>query len=212
VTTGLRRFLEPQPRARAGERCELCAEPVGEGHAHVADLETRNLLCACRPCYLLFTHKGAAAGRYRAVPDRYLHDAAFRLSEGQWDDLQIPVRVAFFFRNSSMGRVVAFYPSPAGATESLLPLETWQEVVAANPPFADVADDVEALLLRRTGDGFECFLIPIDACYELVGLVRMHWKGFDGGQEAWREIDAFFDRLRERSRPAGHDRSGSLPP
>jgi hypothetical protein len=59
---------------------------------------------------------------------------------------------------------------------------------------------VEALLVRRAGEGFECFLVPIDACYELVGLVRMHWKGFDGGQEAWEAIDGFFDAVRERSR------------
>jgi hypothetical protein len=204
VTAGLRRFLEPEkPRPRPGEHCELCAEPLGGGHSHVADLETRNIICTCRACYLLFTHQGAGRGRYRAVPDRYLHDPSFRLTDAQWDTLQIPVRVAFFFRNSSLGKVVAFYPSPAGATESLLPLETWEEVVGANPAFADVADDVEALLVRRTADGFECHLVPIDACYELVGLVRMHWKGFDGGEEAWGEIGGFFDRLRERSRAVG---------
>jgi uncharacterized protein DUF5947 len=178
----------------------MCAEPVGDGHSHVVNLETRAIMCTCRACYLLFTHQGAAGGRYRAVPDRYLHDPAFRLGEGQWEALQIPVRVAFFFDNSDLGRVVAFYPSPAGATESLLSLEAWKDVVAANPVLTDLAPDVEALLVQRTGEGFECFLIPIDACYELVGLVRMHWKGFDGGQEAWEAIDGFFDRVREQSR------------
>jgi hypothetical protein len=44
-------------------------------------------------------------------------------------------------------------------------------------------------------------VVPIDACYELVGLVRMHWKGFDGGEEAWAAIGGFFDAVRERSRP-----------
>jgi len=122
------------------------------------------------------------------------------LDDAQWEALQIPVRVAFFFDNSDLGRVVAFYPSPAGATESLLPLEAWADVVAANPALTDLAPDVEALLVRRAGEGFECFLVPIDACYELVGLVRMHWKGFDGGQEAWEAIDGFFDAVRERSR------------
>ena len=108
--------------------------------------------------------------------------------------------MAFFFRNSSLGRMLAFYPSPAGATESLLSLEAWAEVVAANPVMTDLVPDVEALLVRRAGQGFECFLVPIDACYELVGLVRMHWKGFDGGEEAWDAIDGFFDAVRERSR------------
>jgi hypothetical protein len=78
----------------------------------------------------------------------------------------------------------------------------------------DLLPDVEALLVRRAGEGFECFLVPIDACYELVGLVRMHWKGFDGGEEAWEAIDGFFDAVRDRSRPAAGDlieRSDSPP-
>ena len=224
MTQGLRRFVGPppaeggptmpaatgeRPRAAPGEACEMCAEPVGDGHSHVVNLDSRQILCTCRACWLLFTHRGAAGGRYRAVPDRYLHDPGFRLDEGQWDALQIPVRVAFFFNNSDLGRVAAFYPSPAGATESLLSLEAWADVVAANPVMTDLAPDVEALLVRRAGGGFECYLVPIDACYELVGLVRMHWKGFDGGQEAWEAIDGFFDAVRERSRPVPKEAGAS---
>jgi hypothetical protein len=210
VSAGLRRFLEPEPKQRPapGERCDLCAEPVPEEHSHVVNLDSRAILCACRACYLLFTHEGAAGGRFRAVPERYLHDPGFRLDDAQWDALQIPVRMAFFFHNSSMERTVAFYPSPAGATESLLPLEAWEEVVAANPTLASLAPDVEAVLVRRADDGFESYLVPIDACYQLVGLVRLHWRGFDGGEEAWREIDGFFERLRQRCRegPGGSRR------
>jgi hypothetical protein len=200
---GLRRFREP-PAARqapaAIERCEMCAEAVGPEHSHVVDLEGRGLLCVCRACYLLFTHEGAARGRYRAVPDRYRYDPGFAVTAAQWDELQIPVGIAFFFRNSRLGRSVAFYPSPGGATESLLPLAVWEQILAANPAMADVADDVEALLLRRTDTGTECHLVPIEACYDLVGRVRLQWKGFDGGQQARQEIEEFFARLQERSR------------
>jgi hypothetical protein len=183
----------------------MCAEPIGDGHSHVVNLDSRQILCTCRACWLLFTHHGAAGGRYRAVPDRYLFDSGFKLGDGAWEELQIPVRVAFFFHNSDLGKVAAFYPSPAGATESLLSLEAWAGVVAANPVMTDLAPDVEALLVRRAGEGFECYLVPIDACYELVGLVRMHWKGFDGGEEAWAAIDGFFDAVRERSRPVARE-------
>ena len=215
MTSGLRRFVGPKPegadlpvpgaagskpRAAPGEACEMCAEPIGDGHSHVVNLDSRQIMCCCRACWLLFTHQGAAGGRYRAVPDRYLYDPGFKLGDGAWEALQIPVRVAFFFANSDLGKVAAFYPSPAGATESLLSLEAWADVVAANPVMTDLAPDVEALLVRRAGEGFECYLVPIDACYELVGLVRMHWKGFDGGEEAWAAIDGFFDAVRERSR------------
>ena len=196
---GLKRFLETQAPPPVGERCELCNERIPEEHPHVVNLESRALLCSCRPCYLLFTQRGAAGGKYASVPDRHLYDPEFTLSHAQWEELQIPVRMAFFFVNSPLGKTVAFYPSPAGATESLLALETWDRIMAANPLFSSLAPDVEALLVCRRDDRYECYLAPIDACYELVGHVRLHWKGFDGGQEAWAAIDGFFSRLRERA-------------
>ena len=60
--------------------------------------------------------------------------------------------------------------------------------------------DVEALLVRRDPGHSDAFIVPIDACYELVGELRRLWKGFDGGTEAREAMDAFFDRLRERAR------------
>ena len=186
----------------------MCQEPIGEEHSHVVDVENRGLLCTCRACTLLFTHEGAGHGRYRAVPTRVLHDPRFELSEQRWDEIQIPVSMAFFFLNSTIGAFSAFYPSPAGATESLLDLEAWQGVLTDNPGMATVAPDVEALLVRRTDDGFECFLVPIDACYELVGLVKVNWKGFSGGDEAWEAIDGFFEALRLRSRPVDRGATG----
>ena len=111
--------------------------------------------------------------------------------------------MAFFFMNSELGRMAAFYPSPAGATESLLPLGAWERVIDANPDFSDAATDVEALLLRRDDDKTACYLVPIDVCYELVGRVKMHWRGFSGGETVWAEIDAFFAGLQERSERVG---------
>jgi hypothetical protein len=204
---GLRRFVgsaaSPPPQAapneQQGERCEMCATPISEWHGHVVDVENRGLMCTCRPCALLFTKEGAAGGRYKAVPERYRYAANVPLAEATWNSMEIPVATAFFFTNSSLERTVAFYPSPAGATESLLSLEAWTDLLAAIPDFADLRSDVEALLVYKGHSGFEFFAVPIDACYQLVGLVRMHWQGFDGGEQAWTEIHKFFDSLRERS-------------
>jgi hypothetical protein len=195
------RQMRPRPPTRAGERCELCTEEIGDEHGHLVDLQGRNLLCACRGCYLLFTSDGAGGAHYRAVPDRYVAFPDFRLSPAQWDSLQIPVSVAFFFLNSSLGRVAAFYPGPAGATESELSLDTWEEVVVANPELVTLQPDVEAFLVRAQPNrgGAECFLVPIDACYELVGHLRRTWRGFDGGGEAHDQLEAFFERVRERA-------------
>jgi len=53
-----------------------------------------------------------------------------------------------------------------------------------------------------SGDGFSCHLVPIDACYELVGRMRRLWRGFDGGSEARAAMADFFSTVQERSRPA----------
>ncbi len=85
----------------------------------------------------------------------------------------------------------------------MLALESWRELACADAAIDAMEPDVEALLVRRGREGgFECFLVPIDACYELTGIVRRRWRGFDGGEDARRDIDAFFDALREKSRAA----------
>ena len=200
----LRRITTSRPEPVVGERCDMCAEPIGEEHQHVVNLESRGLMCTCRGCYLLFTAENATL-RYRAVPDRYLAFPEFSFGRAEWDDLQIPVGLAFLFWNSALDRIVAFYPGPAGATESELPLDAWERIEGANPQLRVMQADVEALLLRgpdREHPGFSCQVVPIDACYELVGRLRSLWRGFDGGQEARAAIDEFFTGVEKRSRPA----------
>ena len=200
----LRRITTTRPAPVVGERCEMCAEPIAEPHQHVVNLESRVLMCTCRGCYLLFTAEQAQL-RYRAVPDRYLSFPDFRFGAAEWDDLQIPVGLAFLFRNSVQERVVAFYPGPAGATESELSLDAWQRMLDANPELGQLKPDVEALLLRAADhdqEGFSCHVVPIDTCYELVGRLRSLWRGFDGGREARDAITEFFARVEQRSRPA----------
>ncbi len=198
----LRRLSQNRPAPFAGERCEMCATPIDEPHSHVVSLESRALMCTCRPCYLLFSDQDAHL-RYRSVPERYLSFPDLALDARAWDELQIPVGLAFLFRNSVQERTIAFYPSPAGATESELPLDAWDRILEHNPQLAVLRPDVEALLVRRTdGPAGSCHLVPIDACYELVGQLRMLWRGFDGGREAHDAMDEFFARVHKRSRPA----------
>lgn len=191
-----------RPPEPAGERCEMCSESIAEEHQHVVNVAARQLMCVCRACYLLFTDSGAEL-RYRAVPDRYLALRDFALDRRGWEALQIPVGVAFFFTNSALQRTVAFYPGPAGATESELDLDAWN-AIAADPRVALLADDVEALLVRVPEDDEsaqpQTYLVPIDACYEFVGRLRMLWRGFDGGQQARQFIDGFFAQIAARAR------------
>lgn len=199
----LQRIRRTQRRVAEGERCEMCAVSIAEEHQHLVDLEGRSLLCACRPCYLLFTASGART-RYRAVPDRRLHFEDVRIGPSQWDDLEIPVGLAFLFYHSGIERMMAFYPGPAGATESELRLSAWEALAEDNPGLATLVPDVEALLLRAgsTGSAVDCFLVPIDACYGMVGELRRVWRGFDGGTEARMYLDVFFGELADTSTPA----------
>jgi hypothetical protein len=178
----------------------MCATGVGLRHGHVADLERSSLMCVCRACYLLFTNSSAVGGRYRGVPDRYVRDPSRTLSVAEWDELQIPVGLAFFLHSSQRGEVSGFYPSPAGATECLLDLPAWARLAKAHPLLHAAEHDVEAVLICRNGSDVEYFIVPIDACYELAGRMRMLWKGFDGGTEARESIEAFLAGVRASAR------------
>ena len=180
----------------------MCAQQIdATAHQHVVDLHSRQLMCACRACYLLFTD-GAADLRYRAVPDRYLSYEDFAMGPAQWEALEIPVGLAFFFHNTVLGKTIAFYPGPAGVTESELPLQAWETVLAANPGLGELRPDIEAVLIRAGTEGYQCFLVPIDACYELAGRLRRGWQGFDGGRESRESLDTFFSTVTARSRSA----------
>ena len=219
--TGLRRFVKrpagpqraPAPGAHApgahepqaaqarlagdqnAERCELCQTVLPGWHGHLVDTGKRSIACACRACYLLFTHEGAAGGKYRAIPERICRDPERPLAELDWNDLQIPVTMAFFFYNSALGRVVAGYPSPGGVTECELDLEAWDRLAASYPLLAELTPDTEAIFVRSE----EIFLIPIDMCYSLVGELRLYWQGFDGGAEVRAALDTFLADLRRRA-------------
>jgi hypothetical protein len=203
---GLRRFAQKREPSRSPfEHCELCSEVIPEDHRHVLDLNTHAVICACQACSLLFYEQNAASGMYRLIPSRYVLLPDFHMTDEQWDDLMIPVNMVYMFQDSQENRVRAFYPSPAGATESLLALERWEELVGDNAILSELEPDVEALLINRVQDAHEHFIVPIDACYQLVGLIRLSWKGLSGGEEARNAIAKFFEEMRAKSYVANGD-------
>jgi hypothetical protein len=188
------------------ERCELCSEPIPAEHRHMLDLRSRELMCACQGCRILFDSGAAGGGHYKLVPDRRLRLGSFEMDDATWAELRIPVDMAFFFHHTEAGRVVAYYPSPAGPTESLLELDAWAELEAANPVLGKLEPDVEALLVNRSRGARQYFLVPIEDCYALVGLIRTRWRGLTGGKEVWEEIESFFGSLASRSKEAKSER------
>lgn len=198
----LRQFVKRKP---AAERCELCGREVGPGHQHLLEIKMRRLVCACDACAILFS--GQAETKFRRVPRRNLALENFELSDSQWEALSIPINMAFFVFSTPNQRMEVMYPSPAGATEAMVAQDAWGEIVKANPVLRTLEPDVEALLVNRASRGREggetgYFIVPIDECFKLVGLIRLHWKGLSGGTEVWQEIAQFFADLRQKSHVA----------
>jgi uncharacterized protein DUF5947 len=197
-------------RPRMLEHCDLCRADVLPGHPHLIELSQRHIFCACDACAMLFT--GRSDAKYKRVPRTIRQLPSFQLSDADWDSLLIPINLAFFFKNSLADRITVLYPSPAGATESLLPISAWSTIVEANPDLLHLEPDVEALLVNRVGRAREVgdsqyFIVPIDQCYRLVGLIRLHWRGLSGGTEVWQEIGNFFAELSQRAEVPGPDHS-----
>lgn len=203
----LRRFVRPREPLM---RCEVCsaAIPPDPDHRHLLDTASRQILCACEACALslgagqsLELGPGRPTLRYRLIPRRVLALPDFQMTDAIWDGVLIPVGMAFFFSSSAEKKMMAYYPSPAGATESLLSPDAWEAITRANPALGEMEPDVEALLVNRVRGAHDYYRVPIDECYRLVGLVRLYWQGLSGGTEVWGEIGKFFADLTRRSAP-----------
>ncbi len=195
----LRKFVREEPGdGPAIERCELCSVRLPPVHRHLLEISNRQVTCACDGCALRF--EDVLDGRFKLIPRDPRSFSDFKLEDEVWNGLAIPIDLAFFYRSSSVDRVVAMYPSPAGATESQLPLSAWDELEKQNPMLPQMKPDVEALLVNRVGQNRLAFLAPMDTCFGLVGLIRLHWRGLSGGERVWEEIDQFFLRMEKSAR------------
>ena len=168
----------------------MCATPLAPRHAHVLERRTGALRCACVTCERVMVAPGTP---WAPVRRRWNRIDDFRLTDDQWRAFGLPIDLAFFFTRRGTGHVVVRYPSVAGTVECGLPLSAWNDVVAANAVLQMLEADGEALLVNRLGTRRDYFIASIDECYRLVGLIRQHWRGFDGGPTAWAAIHGFFD-------------------
>jgi len=186
------------------EVCELCGAGISQRHPHLLDPAAQDIICACAVCATLFAERAGA--RFKRVPDlaRRLDD--FRLTDAEWDGLHVPAGLAFFVRRSATGDVRAIYPGPNGPIEVLPPLAAWHAILVNNPSLDSLQPDVEALVLSRVdrsnGERRMSLVAPIDACHRLVDMLRTHWRGPNGGANAWMHIDGFFADLAGLVHPA----------
>ncbi len=177
-----------------GQRCDLCAAELPRPHRHLLDTDRHDIRCACQACSLLFDRAAASDGHYRLVPRRRL-----RLPEVPITALGVPVGLTFFVPRPD-GTVDAHYPSPAGPTRWEVDPAAWRLFVVRCPPLADLAPDVEAVLVNTAYGQHEHWLVPIDDCFALVALVRREWRGLSGGSRVRPAIERFFAALTEQRR------------
>jgi hypothetical protein len=183
----------------AEERCELCGSPLPADHRHLLHLDERRMLCACETCWSV--RSGEASYRPVGVRTVWLDD--LDLPDEVWASFRVPIGLAFFMRTGAEGRLVAFYPSPAGATESEIDEVAWRRLVELDPAVEGLEPDCEALIVDRISDPHRHVIAPIDECYRLVGMIRIGWEGISGGSGPAEAIDRFFTELRRRPARAG---------
>ena len=175
--------------------CNFCGRTLSPDHRHLVDLSLMKFMCTCEMCMVTL----AESSTYKPLPQRSLELINFNLSDALWSDFLIPVNMAFFVLSSARNGAVAYYPAPTGATESKLKMEAWDKLVLLNPVLNDLAPDLEALLINRLDEQGQYYLVPIDSCYRLIGMIRVAWKGIFGGKEVNDIIRKFFIELKSKS-------------
>ena len=184
--------------ADADEWCELCGAGLPTDHRHLIHLDERRLLCACESCWSV--RSGEPAFRPAGVRTEWLE--GFDLPDEAWASFSIPIGLAFFMRTGGTDgtdRVVSFYPSPAGATESEIETDSWERLKSLNPALERLEPDAEALIVNRMAEPHQHAIAPIDECYKLVGLIKASWEGISGGTGLELAIAQFFAELRVKA-------------
>jgi hypothetical protein len=181
----------PQP---IEAECDLCGTSMPEDHRHLLQLDERSIVCVCESCWAL--RSGDA--EFRPVGSRVIWLDSLDLPDDLWARFHIPIGLAFFMRTG--GGVVAFYPSPAGATESEIDPGVFAELCERNPRVKELDVDAEVLIVDRLGEGMRSAIAPTDQAYKLVGLVKTNWQGISGGPALAGAVDGFFEELREKAK------------
>lgn len=206
--------------ASDAERCDLCGVALEPHHDHLLDPARREITCACTPCAILFEPRGLAFGPARRVRVRHRVErlGGFRMTEAAWRELGIPIGLAYVCREgtrdagsgaagTSAGAgtsdagtaAMAFYPSVAGVVATPIGQAAWDALAAENPVLAELAPDVEALLVNRMNGASEHYRVSIDECFRLAGVVRRSATHLAPGPEISPEIERFFAALQQAS-------------
>lgn len=180
--SALRRFAAEAPASVS--RCDGCASPLGPSHAHRYDPSRRRVECVCVRC-------AQPRPPWRVVPPRLEVVEDLGPAAEAWMSENVPVRLAFFVAHDD-GEGTASFPGPAGPTVSTIDRAEWASLQGHVPRLRALSAEVEALLVNRVDGARDTFIVSIDVCYHLVGLLR----GRRWGHRLGREAEELFADLR----------------
>ena len=173
VCGGSRAAAPRRSTTASGARC--APSRSREPHQHVVNLDSRALMCTCRGCYLLFTSDGAALALPRRARPLPVVPGLPPRRRRSGTALEIPVGAGLLLPSSVPAGPWRSTPAPPAPPSPSCRSAAWEPVVGRQPAARHAAarrrgaDRAGARGRARTG---EAHLVPIDACYELVGLLR----------------------------------------
>ena len=138
---------------------------------------------------------------YRLIPTRHLALLDFQVTGELWTGPGQSRKIVYLLRSSEARCVLAVYLDPAGIQESVLDLESWKMLLTRNPLLDSLEPDVEVLLINRMEQAPACFIVPIDTCSRLTGLLTARLRGMESSRKLWRAIDAFFADMQATASP-----------
>ena len=192
-STSIARLRQFADRTNTHLACDLCRSEVNEKHRHLLELSSRQIWCDCDACCLLFSESGE--NRFRLIPQR-VTKLEIDFDDAAWTKLGIPIGLAYFQIRAPDQWLVG-YPSPAGAVMASVEEEARNVLLMANTLVESLQREVEALVINRTSTEHQAFIVPLDRCYQLIGIIRQNWEGWTGGPRINKQVDLYFDQLEE---------------
>lgn len=189
MTTAAIERLQAFVRAPQPSHCDVCGDALPQEHVHLSIHGQRALRCACVAC-------GSAAhtGGWQRV-DTHLWPVDLSIENTLWMSLGIPINLAFLLHRPGDADPVALFPSPAGLTETPLPMAGWQAVLSAGAERLQLGA-TQAILAWRLSSPHRYYVASLDVCYEIAGLLRVHWRGLAGGPAAQLLLDRLIKERR----------------
>jgi len=181
-------------RRQEMKHCDVCGLPAESHTSYLVHPASRRLILCCDNCSRNLLAGGSR--KYRPVPSRVECLPEFSMTDAQWNSLNLPIHLAFFYYSTPDRGVWLVYPDSSGPNETRLPPAKWEELAAANGILRQFQPDVEGLLINRVGRIRRYFRAPIDECFKLTAIVRDNWTGVTGGVDLWRKIEWCFAHWR----------------